>query len=361
MKTANLTKALIATLIVFTSVNASAQNILTNSDFNRGTTGWTNNNTAVEVFTENVYGGRSTTNFTAEVDVQVGLNQRVAITKGNGYQLTFKASRRTNGAPSTVGLLIRVTGDRSGTNYVNATRSFTNTSFAFSTFTYTFTIPTNSTDANVTVMFAANNNNTTLGVIMDDIQLISVSTNSALPVVFGSVKASVLNNKVNIAFTTEQENNNKEFKIERSSNGVNFETVGTIAGTNTTVTHQYSFIDVPSVAGTFQYRIRQIDFDGKSSYSSVMVVRLSTTNDAMKLFPTVATTQVNIAVSLTDATTLQIAIVDAKGRMVSSQNVNASTGAFQQSLNVANLSKGIYYVKVVNAQNTINFVQAFQK
>ena len=92
------------------------------------------------------------------------------------------------------------------------------------------------------------------------------------PVELHSFTATVLDNDVTLSWTTATETNNSGFEIERSviSNEVRnlvWETIGFVNGNGTTTEPQtYSFIDKNLSAGKYQYRLKQIDFDGTFEY-----------------------------------------------------------------------------------------------
>ncbi len=74
-------------------------------------------------------------------------------------------------------------------------------------------------------------------------------------------------------WTTASEINNSSFEVEKSSDGVNFLTCGSVMGAgNSMVTRQYSFIDASPFHITTYYRLKQIDFDGNYHYSSIASV-----------------------------------------------------------------------------------------
>ena len=156
---------------LFLPVFVSAQNLITNSSFSNGSTGWTSTCT-VEINPETIYGGSNAANNVTEIDVETCIDQNVCIMAGVTYTLSFKGSRRTAGSTaSSVGITIKIKGVNSNTTYVNQNKSYNNTSFSFSTQTYTFTVPANSTDKNVNIHIQDNNNHATYGVILDDIEL----------------------------------------------------------------------------------------------------------------------------------------------------------------------------------------------
>jgi hypothetical protein len=160
---------IIASLLM--PVFVSAQNLVTNADFSNGSTSWASS-CSVEIYSETVYGGSNASNSVTEIDEETCIDQDVCIMAGVTYSLSFKGSRRTaGGAPSSVGVSIKIKGVHTGTTYVNQNKSYTNTSFNLSTQTYTFTVPANSNERKINIHIKDDNNHTTLGAILDDIEL----------------------------------------------------------------------------------------------------------------------------------------------------------------------------------------------
>ncbi len=165
-----VTFALVITSI-FLPLCLSAQNLITNADFSNGTTGW-NGGCTVEIHTEPVYGGPDASNYVTEIDGETCLDQNVCIMPGYTYQLTFRATRRADAnTPSTASISIKVRGLNSNTNYLNQAKGFNNTTFNWTTQSYTFTVPANSSDKSINIHIKDNNNSRTYGVLLDDIEL----------------------------------------------------------------------------------------------------------------------------------------------------------------------------------------------
>jgi hypothetical protein len=81
-------------------------------------------------------------------------------------------------------------------------------------------------------------------------------------------------NAAQLYWQTAQESNMSRFEVERSSDGVYFQTIGaTIPATNTSITQNYTYTDnIP--AGTRQYyRLRMIDNDGRRTYTLITTVQ----------------------------------------------------------------------------------------
>ena len=88
-----------------------------------------------------------------------------------------------------------------------------------------------------------------------------------VPVELASFSASVNGNNVTLSWMTATELNNRGFNVERTTGEENWTELVFIQGHGTTSeTQVYSFIDKDLAAGTYSYRIKQIDFDGSYKY-----------------------------------------------------------------------------------------------
>ena len=104
--------------------------------------------------------------------------------------------------------------------------------------------------------------------------LCATSSRQSLPVDLNSFTAQCDNQHIVLKWATAQESNNKNFTIERSIAGINWGVVATIAGKgNSSVRQKYLFTDnLPYVAPTYLYRLKQTDYDNNFKYSNVISV-----------------------------------------------------------------------------------------
>lgn len=95
-----------------------------------------------------------------------------------------------------------------------------------------------------------------------------------VPVELTSFAASVNHSgNVILNWTTATELNNQMFEIERRSNEGQYITLGYVDGHGTTTqTQQYSYTDNTAKVGTYFYRLKQIDFNGRYTYSDAIEV-----------------------------------------------------------------------------------------
>ncbi len=173
-----------------------------------------------------------------------------------------------------------------------------------------------------------------------------------LPVNMLFFNARNINGDVNLSWATATEANNKGFMLERSINGVDFEDVIFVEGKgNRKSTTQYSKVDVAAFAKagvpTLYYRLRQVDFDGVITYSSIAIVNENDLlGDDIKVFPNPFETQVGVRIeSAAGSATIQL--MDMHGRIISEEKINTKAGTtYYEMKNMSNLAKGVYFIRV---------------
>jgi hypothetical protein len=135
-----------------------------------------------------------------------------------------------------------------------------------------------------------------------------------LPVTFATIKAIKADKGVKIFWATASEKDNSHFEIERLING-DWLSVGQIpANGNSNDYIQYDFTDIGAPNQVVYYRIKQVDFDGKNSYSIVVSV------DNISFYTILRPNPSNSAAFLTihsgEQSNSKITIHDALGRLV---------------------------------------------
>lgn len=101
----------------------------------------------------------------------------------------------------------------------------------------------------------------------------SATTNASVPVRFLSFTITKEVGSARLDWSTAQEANSARFNIERSGNGRDYESIGSLhAAGNSTSIKKYQFVDRQPLKGTAFYRIRQIDLDGTFTFSRVLTI-----------------------------------------------------------------------------------------
>lgn len=124
--------------------------------------------------------------------------------------------------------------------------------------------------------------NSVLGVSCSDFVGLTNTADAALPVELTSFKATTSLANVYLNWSTATEVNNYGFEIQRQKTEIRnqkseWENIGFVQGSgNSNSPKEYSFTDTPTGGQQFQYRLKQIDFDGKFEYSETIEAKLET-------------------------------------------------------------------------------------
>lgn len=177
-----------------------------------------------------------------------------------------------------------------------------------------------------------------------------------LPVELTNFAAKSRQSEVQLNWATASESNSDRYEIERSLNGKNFEKVGVMkASGNSTVEKRYAFTDKNPGSNLVYYRLKQVDFDGTSSYSQVVTVRLVTTLESVIAYPNPVASE--LTVKSISGNISKVTIRNILGQEVYQQNV---TNLNQTSLNLSFLPVGTYQLVVQNNnhQVTLKIIKA---
>lgn len=139
---------------------------------------------------------------------------------------------------------------------------------------------------------------------------------AALSVVLVAFTADITSeNDVELRWKTDSEQDNAMFVLQRSKDGLNFESLATIGGAgNSNELLGYQFLDKQPYRGRSYYRLKQVDFNGEIEYSFLVNVRLEQKGDLI-IYPNPAPTgEAGFSIRLPDGVEVYtIHIFDAKG------------------------------------------------
>lgn len=101
---------------------------------------------------------------------------------------------------------------------------------------------------------------------------------SPLPVDFLTISAELNSDRtVDVNWSSETELNNDYYVVERRNDTTSWDSLGTINGAgNSYQPLFYNFIDLNALRGVSYYRVKQVDFDGKYTYSPIASVSMET-------------------------------------------------------------------------------------
>lgn len=200
----------------------------------------------------------------------------------------------------------------------------------------------------------AGSNFTVTGVNLQHNDFITVGSTSLatpLPVQLVAFNANYQSQVVKLTWKTESELDNDYFAVERSSDGENFEMLGTTKGAGT-VSHasDYSFTDVSPLGGKSYYRLRQVDFDGAYSFSPIRRIEINNQLAGVTISPNPSEGgEFDIHTSSEFAGPLAVDVVSSTGVVVFRKQVMSLEGSSSLHINPDNrLATGVYIIRLTD-------------
>jgi hypothetical protein len=289
-----------------------------------------------------------------------------ALVPGTTYQFSAWIANVVNGAALPLGVLPNITFQILDTTTQDILATYNtgdipnSLSMTWNQYSFLFTVPEG---LNTATLELTNNNvggtdNPGNDLAIDDITFSPCLAN--MPVVLKGFQGTIINQSAQLSWTTFDEVNTAFDVIQRSYDGSDFTTVGSLPAKGSLQQNQYQFADYPSFSNpTVFYRLKLIDKDGKYTYSNTLAFPLGKqTPGSVKLFPNPATNYVQLTYISTKYETTTIKVTDISGKTVLTQTASTTPGTNAVTLNFQNkLVSGTYIIQfVVNGQNQVNKV-----
>ena len=174
----------------------------------------------------------------------------------------------------------------------------------------------------------------------------TVQLDVLIPVELTSFSGITENNDVILDWSTATEVNNQGFEVQRKRNG-EYERIGFVEGHGTTTElHKYTFRDKDVNAGSYYYRLKQMDFDGTFEYSGEIAVEVSQPADYFlgQNYPNPFNPSTIISYTLAEDIDVSLKVFDVLGNEVATLvSENQPAGNYDVTFDAGNLSSGVYY------------------
>ncbi|MBN8545982.1 MAG: T9SS type A sorting domain-containing protein [Ignavibacteria bacterium] len=198
--------------------------------------------------------------------------------------------------------------------------------------------------------FSMSNNNTYAWFAVGANGFMFKNTLSIVPVELASLSATVAGTDVNLMWTTASELNNNGFEIERKSGEGSWSKVAFVKGNGTTTKiSEYAYTDKGVKTGKYQYRLKQIDFDGSFSYSYAVEVEVGTpmTFELSQNFPNPFNPTTTISYRIPETSGVTLKIFDVTGTEVMTLvNQKQEAGSYTINFDATNFASGMYIYKI---------------
>lgn len=162
-----------------------------------------------------------------------------------------------------------------------------------------------------------------------------------LPVELSSFDATKKGSSAVITWTTQSEQNNLKFVVERGPSLTDFKVLKEVSGAgNSTQSLNYSVTDFAPLSGTNYYRLVQYDNDGKSKVVAMKSLKFGLTASTT-VYPNPASAYVKVISSSTEAI-VSLNLISLTGINVLTNNYAQTTPQEGLRLDLTNVPKGAY-------------------
>lgn len=210
----------------------------------------------------------------------------------------------------------------------------------------------------------SSSNNAGKGIVISEVvndfspfTLGSVNKNNPLPVslIYFDANYNEANEVVELSWATASEINNAEFVLQKSTDGENWEEIGSVEGAGDSKARlDYYFEDFELISGVTYYRLKQIDFDGKFELSKVSSVQIDAIGiNLSQVYPNPS---LGKDLNISGVDLVKYSMFDNTGRLV---EVNSTQSNGNVILRTQNLVSGIYFLRLQTKSGEMHSVKVF--
>jgi len=179
---------------------------------------------------------------------------------------------------------------------------------------------------------------------------------SLLPVKLLSFTATPINDKVSLKWQTAMEENNDQFIVERSPDGVKFQEIGKIKGAgNSLELNSYSLTDASPLKIAY-YRLKQVDWNSNFTYSKMVAVRFNGNlpDEKLQVYPNPTKDMVTIQAAGLPSGAVSIEVRSILGHVLLTEHFLEQTQLTTYNINLKNFAAGTYFITLKSSSKTIS-------
>ena len=179
---------------------------------------------------------------------------------------------------------------------------------------------------------------------------------TVLPVEWVQFRGTPEGNVVLLNWITGSELNNDHFVVEHSTDGRSFEGIGRVTGAGTSNNEQYyTYRHDTRATGSHYYRLRQVDFDGKSDYSATISVNLEgISSSEAQLLPNPTPDGIVRLTGLSVEGPVQVRVVNLSGQVLRTLRYNEISTGQSLHLDLSAFPRGTYLIQVATSKERLS-------
>ncbi len=180
---------------------------------------------------------------------------------------------------------------------------------------------------------------------------VGLSDGSLLEVPFLEIEAEQPLQEARLDWVTASEKQNAHFEVQRSVDGKTWKTmeiIPTIGGSDRI--NYYSYLEVDLGPGFYYYRLRQVDQEEREYFSAIAALAVVVPDPIVQLYPNPARDYMVLKVSTNEASRMRYSIETIVGKVVLTEDWQASQQFFVSEIQVGQLPAGLYQLRVQTDQ-----------
>jgi hypothetical protein len=159
-----------------------------------------------------------------------------------------------------------------------------------------------------------------------------------------------------LSWSTATETNNMMFEVERKKEDSEYSIVGYVEGNGTTTEIQeYLYTDRDVQPGKYNYRLKQIDYDGTFEYSNEIEVNVAPVSFSLEQnYPNPFNPITSIEYAVGSIEYVSLKVYDVLGVEITTLvNEEKEPGVYKAIFDASNLSSGTYFYKLQARDNVM--------
>jgi hypothetical protein len=189
---------------------------------------------------------------------------------------------------------------------------------------------------------------------MDDVKFSYCAAGGPMPIELTSFTAHNKGTGVSLDWSTSQELNNDYFDIEKSVNASDWTVVTRVKGAgNSQTVKNYNAFDANPVSGINYYRLKQVDFDGKSKYSKTVSIKVDGPKTAISVLTNPFYNTLSVTFNSATSQAVSARLMDITGKLVAAENWSVTSGNVRKDLSAGALNPGMYILTIRNNSGEI--------
>ncbi len=168
-----------------------------------------------------------------------------------------------------------------------------------------------------------------------------------------SLNSAITNQAVTLNWKTVGENNLASYSVEKSTDGINYSSIGKVVAKNVFAS-TYTFTDNKASEGNLYYRIKAVSINGLVTYSSVSTIAKGLVDVSFGVYPNpIQNKVVNIKFAQVEKGSYTLRLFNSLGKQVCAKQIQHSGGsATYNTILDASLTNGIYKLSISSANGS---------